>query len=331
MSSSPMSAGLPAPDDQAMARRGQLPGRGIVTLAHGHRRYIGMAKTLGRTLRLHCDHIPRAVITDADDPELDRLYHIRIPFRPELGTGMEQKLSLDRYSPFEQTLFIDSDCLVVRDIDTLWALFSDVPVGVIGSPMCDGYWFGDVAKICAHFHVASIPRFNSGLLYFDASDQAAALFASAREIMARYEELGFTPMLRGSRNDEPVLAFALAIHGVPGIQDGGVGMRTPIGLRGPLAIDVLRGYCRFNKDGALVEPAIAHFCGWRARAFHYRRERLKLALAARCSLPRPLISVAVNALADPPYRFGSVAGRPAFLWLERRIRQRQARRAGRPA
>ena len=107
------------------------------------------------------------------------------------------------------------------------------------------------------------------------------MFATARELMRRYAELGFRPLRGGGPNDEPVFAFALALHGVAGVDDGGVSSRTPIGIRGPLRLDVLRGGCRFNKQGVVVEPALVHFCGWRARGFHYRRERLKLRLATR--------------------------------------------------
>jgi hypothetical protein len=317
---------ITTPEQLVPTRSRPSAGRGILTLAHGERRYITMAKVLAETLRMHCGHIPRALITDSADPALANLYDIRIPLQPEFGKGLQQKLYLDIYTPFEETLFIDSDCLVVRTVEGIWPLFAGTPVGVIGGPMRDGYWFGDIASIRSHFGLDSIPRFNSGMLYFDRGEETGKVFATAREIMRNYDTLGFTPMRGGGRNDEPVLAVALAIHGVSAIDDGGSTMRTPIGLRGPLSIDVLRGTCHFNKDGTQVEPAIAHFCGWRSRGFHYRREQVKLHLAAHSPLPTRLISHAVNAICNPPYAIGVAAFGPAFRLLEHRYKQRTAMR-----
>jgi hypothetical protein len=103
-------------------------------------------------------------------------------------------------------------------------------------------------------------------------------------------------------------------------------MRTPIGIRGPLAIDVLAGWCRFNKQGTVVEPAVVHFCGWRASGFHYRREHLKLMLAARTRLPAPVISRVVNAVCNPPYVIAAALCRPVLRLVERVFRWRVGRR-----
>jgi len=94
-------------------------------------------------------------------------------------------------------------------------------------------------------------------------------------------------------------------------------MRTPIGIRGPLRLDVLRGGCRFNKQGVVVEPTLVHFCGWRARGFHYRRERLKLRLANRTTLAPALISRAVDLIANPPYTAIAAICRPPLRAAER--------------
>jgi hypothetical protein len=308
----------------------RVGGRGILTLAHGARRYTNMAKVLAQSLRVHCAGIPRALITDSTDPSLNRLYDIQVPLKPEFGKGLQQKLYLDAYSPFDETLFIDSDCLVVRNVAGIWSYFDGIPVGVIGGPMRDGYWFGDIAAIRSRFGLESIPRFNSGMVYFDRSEKAAAVFSTAREIMRDYESLGFTPMRTGGKNDEPVLAVALALHGVTAVDDDGTTMRTPIGLRGPLTIDVLRGICHFNKDGTMVAPAIAHFCGWRSRAFHYRRETLKLQLAIHSPLSGRVISQLVNAVCNPPYAIVVATGGPAFKIMERRYKYKQSMRRRRP-
>jgi hypothetical protein len=296
----------------------RLGGHGIVTLAHGSSRFLKMARLLGESLRWHAPRVPRAVVTDAADRDLARAYDLCVPLNPAFGRGMLQKLHLDEYTPFDETLYIDSDSIAVGPVDLIWPLFAGVPVGVVGGPMRDGYWFGDIAAIRARLGVVdAIPRFNGGLIYLERSPAASAVFATARDLMSRYEQLGFTPLRSGGPNDEPVLAFALALHGVPGVDDGGLSSRTPIGIRGPLRLDVLRGGCRFNKQGVVVEPALVHFCGWRARGFHYRREGLKLRLAMSTSLRPALISRAVDTVANPIYTAAAVFCRPPLRAFER--------------
>ena len=94
-----------------------------------------MAKVLARSLAIHSPDIPSAVVTDSSDRGLADLYDHVVQFRPEFGSGLTQKVYLDAYSPFKETLFIDSDCLVIRDISYLWTLCNS-QVYLAGSLAC---------------------------------------------------------------------------------------------------------------------------------------------------------------------------------------------------
>ncbi len=288
--------------------------QGLITVAFGSRRYTRLAKVLAWSLELHCPFLPRAIVTDSDDPDLARLYDVCLPYRPEWGRGFDYKFYLNDYSPFARTLYVDCDCLVVGSLECVWRLFQDVPFGVEGKQVSDGDFAGDVAAMCKQVGVEAIPRFNGGMYYFDKSEAAGAIFETAREIMGRYDQHGLTPMARGFASDEPVVAMALAAHGIEAIDDRGTTMRTPIGIRGPLRIDVLAGYCAFNKEGMDVSPAIAHFADWRSRGFHYNREASKLYLARHLPVSRKWISRVVNGVCNPLYAIAQV-GRPALPLL----------------
>jgi len=133
----------------------------------------------------------------------------------------------------------------------------------------------DVGEMCALLGVTSVPKFNGGLYYFRRSATAAAVFEYARSLIRRYDELGLRAF-RGGASDEPLLAIALATHGIAAVDDGGTAMRTPIGIEGALDMDVFSGRCRFVKEGHTVSPAIVHFAGDFAETSVYRRERAKL-------------------------------------------------------
>jgi hypothetical protein len=274
---------------------------GILTIALGEKRYIEMAKMLALSLIQTNPGIKRAIVSDAERSEFASLYDTYIPYDTTLGKGLNNKLYLDQYSPFEETLFIDADCLVFNSLDDMINLSRRHPFVVFGDQIESGDWYMDVAEMCKKFGLASIPLFNGGTYYFNDKAIAAEIYNKARELAESYKALGFTEF-RGSINEEPLVAVAMAINNIEAVDDKGIGMRTPIGLIGPLKIDVLNKKCSFNKEGEHVDPAIMHFAGSYADAFHYKREVAKLKMAHRFPfLNKKLISVIVNLTFNLPY------------------------------
>jgi hypothetical protein len=275
--------------------------RGIITIAHGDKRYIEMAKMLALSLKLTNPGIARAIISDLSKEEFDGLYDHYIPYNPAYGKGLSQKLYLDQYSPFDETLFIDSDCLVIDSLDSTFKLCGDHSFAVFGDQITSGDWYMDVAKMCQKFNLASIPLFNGGTYYFKKNDTTTKIYEQARKLHEQYGELGFHDF-RGSINEEPLVAVAMAMNGVEAVDDKGAAMRTPIGLVGPFEIDVLNGKCNFNKEGIGVQPAIVHFSGAFSTAFHYKREVCKLkSIHTLPFLNKKLASFLVNSAYDIPY------------------------------
>lgn len=258
--------------------------RGILTMAYGSQKYIRLAKALAKSLNLHSPNINRAIVTDSEDPELKELYHISIPLKPELGGGVKQKLHIDEYSPFSETLFIDADCIVVKNIENLWNFFVNVSFGVVGWQKREGKAFADimdVPQIMALFNLDSIPVFNGGLYYFKKNEQANIVFLKARDIKNNYEKIGLGNF-RGGIADEPAFAIAIALNDIHPIRDEqGLTMRTLINMSGKLKIDVLKGYSSFVKEGQQVTPAIVHFCEPFSDEYYYKREKLKLDLLSK--------------------------------------------------
>jgi hypothetical protein len=250
--------------------------KGIITIATGSPVFLDMARDLAFSLRLHCDHIPRAIVTDSDSSVLAQLFDVVIPCRKEFGDGFNQKLYLDHYTPFQETLFIDSDSLVLRNLDFIWAMCRNHEFGYTGSHRQDGLWNGaDIAYLRKALGLNCLATLNSGMLYYKSGEISRNIFARARKILLnQYESLGFAPF-RDTRNDEAGFAIALSEKGLSPLQDYGRTMRTPIGIQGRIRLDVLRGECEFIKNGERVRPAIMHFATWQYHPIYYR-ERAKL-------------------------------------------------------
>lgn len=253
--------------------------RGVITLGFGPEKYKRMATALARSIRLHDPELPLAVVTDdLDHPDLQANFDKLIAMDPAYGTGVQQKLSLDRYSPFGHTVFIDADCLVVRSLEPVFGLLGVVPFGVVGFPVIDGFYWAEVTELMRRFEVPYIGRFNAGVISFH-GPEGTAVFETARRYVAE-DKLAGLPMYRGAPHDEIPMSAALGHLGLVPIYDDGRIMRAPEPLQSRISIDVANGVGRFKTKNLWVEPAVMHFAylfhGPGLRGSIYRREVAKL-------------------------------------------------------
>jgi hypothetical protein len=263
--------------------------RGVVVMAYGARRFLRQAWHFVLSLRCHSPEIPVALVTDRTDDRLASVADLVIPFDGAAPRDCRPKLDLDTYSPFAHTLYLDADSLVVRDVRPLFDRFRDHEFVVLGRQASDGYWYGDVAGMCDLAGSDSLPKVNGGILYFARSARTTAIFATARELASQYEELGYDTF-NGGVADEPLLAIALARHGIEAqpLEDSSV---TPLGITSPLKINVLAGSASFAKKHRQMRPTVVHFAAdfsarFRVSGSYYRRECLRLRLAKNGVTPQ---------------------------------------------
>lgn len=96
---------------------------GLLTIAYGSQRYIRMARALALSYRRWKPSLPFCVVTDeANAEELSAYYDVVVTIDP--SQGVAQKLCVDRYSPFDETLFVDSDCVFYRDPAVVWNAYA---------------------------------------------------------------------------------------------------------------------------------------------------------------------------------------------------------------
>ncbi|MBW4689891.1 MAG: hypothetical protein KME40_33620 [Komarekiella atlantica HA4396-MV6] len=248
---------------------------GVITYAYGASYYIEMAKSLARSLRLHSPNILRAIVTDSqNDRELFELFDYVINCKKEYGSNVIQKLHLYDYSPFKRTLYIDSDCIAVRDINFIFDAFKGRSFSVTGDIYLqagDKDMFMDVDYILNRFALKKLPKFNGGLYYFEQTNTAQAVFETAIEFSRDWKKLGISEFRGDGPNDERIIAIAMMLHNQSLFQDNGNMMRTPIGLRGSLDVDVITGKSTFQKYNKVVSPALVHFaCVWAEHPVYYR-------------------------------------------------------------
>jgi len=251
---------------------------GVMTIAFGNKRYRNHAIRLAQSIRLHNPSLMLACVTDTlTDLRLSKYFDFLIPFRPELGMALEQKLHFDKYSPFERTVVIDSDCLVVGNLQKTIAATEGQDFMVLGHKITKGWWYMDVTKVMSKYKLEYIPIFNGGFYFFARNERTEWIFNKARQIGRIHKRLNIYDL--GSWfNEEVFYALALAAAKVEPNQslefEGG--MATPDHFKDPFRIDVIQGYCYFSRDGEVYSPSVVHFFGSYTRSYQYWRETKKL-------------------------------------------------------
>ena len=213
----------------------------------------------------------------------------------QFGEGFSPKLYLNELAPAEQTLFVDADCLCTEPLNEVFDRFAGHDVSVIGRPISDGEWFGDVAEICESFDIPAIPKFNGGVYYLEPGSKCDSVYNTAQSLKSEYDEIGFE-RLRTHPNDEVLVSLAMALHDQEPLPEDGTIMNSTLACPGGMDIDVLRGESHLynpkdhpdHNDWYPLEemnPALVHFLGHQTTQHPYRREAIRLKKVLRDGWP----------------------------------------------
>src|SRR5580704_13424796 len=116
--------------------------RSVFTIATGSEVYLRYAFNLARSFALHNDVEQTSfyVVTDLRCSLPADLSFVRtIDLPGEIARrGLSTKLYLDVLAPTEISLFLDSDCLVFRDLEFVFDSFRGRSISVVGVGVADG-------------------------------------------------------------------------------------------------------------------------------------------------------------------------------------------------
>lgn len=188
--------------------------RGFVTIATGSENYYRIARNLLRSYRLFtASPMPFALICDKENEyteEFDSVVVLENPFRSYVD-----KLFIPDFTPFDETIFIDSDCLAYRDLNAFWDAFENGPdFSAFGKnyPVTYNYaWFkkenvGEFAD-----RIKSIPDFIGGVYFFRKTPCLKAFTETVWYIYDHYHDYTFRQF--EDPCDEPIFALAMSVHG----------------------------------------------------------------------------------------------------------------------
>lgn len=112
------------------------PSRGYLTLAAGSVRYLEMAVDMALSLREHTGH-PIALACDEEIARQTLTVYPTVfddvrPVGADFRDGRALKYGVAEASPWDETVFVDADCLVLDSLDHAFDALSEHPMAFLG-------------------------------------------------------------------------------------------------------------------------------------------------------------------------------------------------------
>ena len=214
--------------------------RGYLTMAVGKPRFLEMAVDMALSLREHTS-LPIALTSDPELAARSRELYPRVfdevTLLPSRFRGRARKYGTAETSPFEETMFIDADCIVLGSLDHLWSSLEYSDLAMVGAPLTaqedENHHGFSTRWLIRRFGLERYMKTNSGLFCFRRS--------AAIEIMEECMEC-FLNEAQPKLRRYLVLGRWVGDEIVFGIIGGRRGLRTlsePFPMYWPVELDAL--------------------------------------------------------------------------------------------
>ncbi len=177
------------------------------------------------SFKIHNQDDPFAIICDRTNEYTDMFDDV-VVLEQSSGNYID-KFSLLIKSPYDESIFIEPDCLIYRNLDFFWDLLSN-------ESDCSSFgwnkgglecWFNTEETRNRLFEIVSeldedtvVPLFNPGYIFIRKGSKCTKMYEDCLEIAQKISEdsiLGaYAPLLCGGKlRDDPIFSIAMGING----------------------------------------------------------------------------------------------------------------------
>lgn len=189
--------------------------KGFITIATGKEEYYELARNLLRSYRHFCrESLPFAILADRENEHTAEFDDVII-FPDGAANSYLDKLRLAEFAPYDETIFIDADCLAFGDLNVLFDHFQNADdFSCFGRvlPLDDKTgWFEyeNLGKL--QEKVSYVVGLHGGIYYMRKGRLSRKIMDDAQSFIPDYKSYGF----RGKFDlgDEPLVALSMAVNG----------------------------------------------------------------------------------------------------------------------
>lgn len=199
--------------------------KGFVTLATGNIVYYKMAANLLASFKIHNPGVPFAIICDRTNEYTD-VFDDVVLLEKANGNYID-KLSLLIKSPYDESIFIEPDCLIYRNLDFFWDLLSH-------ESDCSSFgwndgglkrWFATEEVRARLFELISeldenmvVPLFNPGYIFIRKGSKCKKMYEDCLDVAEKISKDSllsqYSPLSAGGKlRDDPIFSIAMGMNG----------------------------------------------------------------------------------------------------------------------
>lgn len=223
--------------------------RGFITIATGKEMYFQFAKNLLISYKLFSESpLPFAILCDREN-EYTALFDDVVLFEKTEHPYFD-KFELLRLAPYDETIFIDSDCLAYADLNQFWDFFDGADAfsasGVNHPIDSDRGLFhkDEIGPYTGKVHWK--PVIHGGLYYIRKGEICDAIYRECRYIAEHYTQFHW-PDYCAPFADEPVLCLAMASQGCRAQEAYPANFGIPWEVT-EMKCDIFSGLCQYATD-----------------------------------------------------------------------------------
>ncbi len=240
--------------------------KGFITVATGNY-YCRLAINLLTSYRMFSNtDIPMYVMTDKNGEKLLKKHFDGVIVMDKPTYTTVDKMEVYFKTPFEETIFLDADMSITRDIRFMFNEFqrNGSPISCIGSYRSFEEWgepihFGQAAV--EKYHLTGYLAFGGGVYYYRKGPEADNVFQFIfDELIPNYHQLDLHLFRTSQMADEPLMDVAMLVYGMNPLESKIDIMRFISRMMDTLSWDLEKKECHFTlRDGSVVSPAIVHY------------------------------------------------------------------------
>lgn len=192
--------------------------QGYITLATGPRQYLEMAINLLLSLKHNDPKREVCLVIDEGSklpPEYEKLVDHVAYLSPKNGFhGCLNKLRVHELSPFDETMFVDADCLLVKsDMDRHWQKFKSNGFNIAGGKLTSGHWYDfNIQDVIIALGIPYMVKMNSGVFYFRKGASSDQFFNTTHQLVSEHQKmLGTYHRNKLQLADEPFIGAAMGV------------------------------------------------------------------------------------------------------------------------
>lgn len=190
--------------------------RGFVTIATGSAQYYKIAANLLQSYRYFAaEPLPFAIIAEEENAYTAQFDDVVLT--TESTHSFLDKFLLLKLCPYDETIFIDADCLCYGDLNAYFQVFANSTdfsaIGVnVDLHAKEGAWY-DVEGIGKYGELISYKsRVHAGVCFIRKSEKLAKMYADCMELCENFDSLYFHTCPRSV--DECVFGVAMPMNGM---------------------------------------------------------------------------------------------------------------------